>query len=596
MSPRPRCPDNARFTTGFLIGGFWYEVTVKPGTLHATHERHMADRFLTLANLKECESRFKTFSATRFGRTLADADLRRELFEAMQEVSRTGLPGGSLREMNNAVLNRVLDAFGKELSSARHEPFSGQQPGPRAGQMRRLESDADVFGDRGVAFNTLLPVASTGDAPGNRGTVAKAFERAVGSRRAEEFGAPAAHPGAEALREEDVRPLDEGEFMRRFSRMARERESAIDIVPPPPPPGEDDPAAGARAAVQAADAFKLLEASSGVGVGTNMGNMRQEALLAGDAMSMAMTTATTMTTRYLVVSGADRSWDEDPYRNRYRVSTVGGEAVNTLLGTYRNISWIEATRVMVPIESGVSETPGPLSGFSHPFLLLQVDGMEGALDGTAEPVRRSLAVMVFESSYKAPNGRGYLVLKPASDERRTFATPLASLPNLRISLVKPNGTLLNNAVDAYTLNTIQYEAINRLFVKIVMDQFFDRNEFFVGDTVRFKGFEARGAIEDSIVNALNQFVNRFEGHEITRLGERNDQGFVKSFYILAPGVLDQTAGRVIIDPKMTSAIQALEPSSDTRASVINASLQHVITFRLGTQTASPPAAMLATAM
>ena len=99
------------------------------------------------------------------------------------------------------------------------------------------------------------------------------------------------------------------------------------------------------------------------------------------------------------------------------------------------------------------------------------------------------------------------------------------------------------------------------------------------------------------MNGLTAFINRPEGHELVQLGTANDQGFFKAFYVLAPGVLDQSAGRIIIDSKMIAVVQALGTGriavgqQDTVGGAcyaMNASLQNVITMTIGVQSMSLP--------
>ena len=74
------------------------------------------------------------------------------------------------------------------------------------------------------------------------------------------------------------------------------------------------------------------------------------------------------------------------------------------------------------------------------------------------------------------------------------------------------------------------------------------------------------------------------------MGATNDSGFVNALYILAPGVMDVAQGRVLVDDNIISVINALGGgSSDVGASiymsepasVINTSLQPVVTLRVG---------------
>jgi hypothetical protein len=92
------------------------------------------------------------------------------------------------------------------------------------------------------------------------------------------------------------------------------------------------------------------------------------------------------------------------------------------------------------------------------------------------------------------------------------------------------------------------------------------------------------------IAAFEAFINRAQGHEIVQLGASNDQGFVNAIYILAPGMLDTSAGRVIVDEQILSVVSAMGQGRDdpaalievtSPATILNVSLQPVLTMRLG---------------
>ena len=313
---------------------------------------------------------------------------------------------------------------------------------------------------------------------------------------------------------------------------------------------------------------------------------------------------TTTVERYIAINGFDRDMSVNPQRYRYTVSLTGYTS-NGLHGTYKNIEWLSATSLIIPMEivQPATSMTAPKPFFNQefslavPYVMLAIDGFDGTYDGTNETIRRAFAMFVYHRSYKAPNGRGYVLMEPAQDERRVFQTPLASLRDLSVSILKPNGALFNNSVDRTMVSMLQYDIANRILLKVVCETYFDRNEYYPGDDVMIRGFHAEPPSGGGGAGfaSLNAYINRREGHEVVQLGPPNDQGFYKTFFILAPGVLDQGAGRVITDENMLSAVAAISatPSLVTkRGMLLNVSLQNVITLRVGTH-ASDPTPMIA---
>lgn len=319
--------------------------------------------------------------------------------------------------------------------------------------------------------------------------------------------------------------------------------------------------------------------------------------------------------RYLTLSSGDRDLTAYPNRYRFSARTGGVQGHSTLRGSYPNVSWIEATRVILPMEAmpatgSIVTTKGFYNlecSFAFQYLVLSIRGLDGSCDGTNELIRHAFCTLVYDSDYKAPNGRGYVLLRPAQDERKSYTTPLATLPEMVMTLAKPNGTLFNNSKDTYTVATLQYEPQNRLFLKVVLNEYFDRNEYWVGDYVRMSGLTLELVLDGSAVEEppasayvayLEKYVNRPEGFEIVQLGASNTQGFHKSFYVLAPGILDQTNGAVIIDANIVSVVLSLgstpgDPTATVRvarhATLLNMSLQPVVTMRVGCLVGEAPA-------
>jgi hypothetical protein len=311
---------------------------------------------------------------------------------------------------------------------------------------------------------------------------------------------------------------------------------------------------------------------------------------------------------YLSIYGFDRNWDTtDPLRYSFTVR-VAGYTSSSMQGTHRNIHSMQVTRVTLPMEIvQASGGPTPVAvkpvlhndvSFSYPNVTLCIDDMGDVYDGTNDAARRAFCQLVFQRSYKAHNGRGYLILEPMQDEKKVFhPTPLSALRNLTLSLRRPNGLLFTNAADDYNVQQVLYETFNRQLIKVVLDKYFDRNEFHQGDSVLFRGFVAgpllppssgSPAVSEHTLAALNTFVNRPEGHTVVQLAAPNDDGFYRAFYVYAPGVLDQRLGRIMLDDAMITAIGQLaspsvpcgSPVPPTCGAVINTSLQMHVAMTL----------------
>jgi hypothetical protein len=199
-------------------------------------------------------------------------------------------------------------------------------------------------------------------------------------------------------------------------------------------------------------------------------------------------------------------------------------------------------------------------------------------------------------------------MQPLQHEKKEYrGTPLSSLPRLSISIVKPNGTLYNMAKDENQIASMMYENMNPLLLRIVCKDYFDVNEYVVGDVVLVKNFKlptldqfidlctsvgkTASAADLSTyaygVNTIEDFINRDEGHEIISTGDPNTNMFMNSYSIFLPRVLDKVNGKMIIQKDFFDTITVCQsylgeiPALDT-CNFINMTLQIVLTMKIKT--------------
>jgi hypothetical protein len=235
--------------------------------------------------------------------------------------------------------------------------------------------------------------------------------------------------------------------------------------------------------------------------------------------------------------------------------------------------------------------------FSYPYIMLYIDEFGDIYDGTNDNVRKCFCHLIYDKSYKAPNGRGYIILNPIQNEKKVFhPTPLDALTKMSVSLRKPNGELINTSRDEYLIFKVEYELYNVQYLKIVTDKYFDKNEFFRGDTIIMKNYEVTNVdsgMDSYSITKINEFINRKEGHEILEIGQANNSGFFRNYYINGPGTFDKTSGTFVLDSAMITNLNLFNSTIDyetwtgTNGSILNTSLQCTITFKLQSLATDP---------
>jgi hypothetical protein len=294
--------------------------------------------------------------------------------------------------------------------------------------------------------------------------------------------------------------------------------------------------------------------------------------------------------KYLSINSFDRNWTVDPYRYQYVVNFQNKD--NDIMNKYRNIEAISVSKVIIPEEvipanSIINKEKTAFNhefSFSYPYLLLSVDEFTDVYDGTNQHARKAFATLVYHRNYRAPNGRGFIILKPIQEEKKTFYPNLLSaLPKLSLSLTKPDGSLLNTSSDNYKIFKVEYESFNPQYLKIVTDVYFDKNEFYVGDMIKLSNF---ALVMTQDARDFSNYINQDGGHEIKQLGSPNDNGYYKTFYIDAPGYFDKVAGRYAVAVTQIDALNAYNNSINwntqtlSNGNIMNNSLQNTICMQL----------------
>eukprot|EP00873_Tetraselmis_striata_P033666 jgi/Tetstr1/453930/TSEL_040849.t1 len=294
--------------------------------------------------------------------------------------------------------------------------------------------------------------------------------------------------------------------------------------------------------------------------------------------------------KYLMINGYDRNWTTFPLRFAFTVNLAANDS------GFRDIRSIAATRLIIPREIVEEKTLTnvPKTRFEEPFnlqypyLILKVAEFQSVYKASNAASQNAFCHFVYDNHYTSPNGRGYIHLVPAQKETLEFhINPLSALQQLELSVQRPSGALLNNSRDQSKVIRMDWNNqvnMNRQLIMVTLKTYFDRNEFFEGDTVRFTQFAAPASPAGP---ALAAFVNRQEGHEISEFGTPNADGYVNSFYIRVPGAFNPDTGLFNIDTAATTDLMNYVSSIDYDASppdsialVINASLQVAATFEI----------------
>lgn len=538
--------------------------------------------FLTVENLKLCIQVLKQYMDDKFAFNIETdgrkTSVKKLVYDVMKDVDdRYGKsPQMQLKDLNNITLNVARDVYKKQYNLYEQLGLRPQRQGPKAPPSEFVQSES---------VRVQQP----------RNNIAKEFERMASSRQKEqEVVVPVLD--MKPVMEQAEKPDD---FFKQLDLLAKNRDLS-DVQ-------------GARLDAEVEinslfegnkthpkDIYAPLANVQAPLSSLGMENIERDNSLPITRKDFLIPSSSQhiLIDKYLSINGFDRNWTMDKKRFGFKVDFNYGE--NSIQNRYKNIKSICVTNVIIPME--IIDKPSIVNApkmfynhefkFSFPYLMLRIDEFTDMYDGTNDNVRRAFSTLIFDKCYYAPNGRGYLILKSAQKEKKVFhPTPLSSLNSLSLSVRRPNGQLLNDSVDNYGVFKIEYDLLNRRYLKIVTDVYFDRNEFYKGDTIMFSKFQMTNidvSMSQEHINKFNDFINRPEGHEIVEIGQANDQGFLRNFFIHAPGSFDSKNGMFVLDENLIANLNAYNdaidwitsPPRDPNGYVLNASLQCCLAFKL----------------
>lgn len=530
----------------------------------------MNQQFYSIENLKLVVSICKEYMNDKYGLLLdskeEDANLKKVIYDIMaivkEENKNNMVP---TQDLNIDVLNRAKTYYVRKYNLA-----ANKKP-----NIQNLSRDAEIFGKRQVNSAVIVPEMD----PYNRKTSGEnkdfAIDRIINERNSE-IGVNKPVPDPKKLGSQINETAESTEdFMKKLQLLESERKKVDDNFEQKK---HNDRLVVSMETVElnkqnVDDARKALFAPV---QNIAVANVPDKFVEGKEFSVIPRNTKQKHVEKYLSINSFDRDVLSDPYRYSY--------SVNNIQNRYRNIDSISVSKVIIPDE--IIQVSDSIT-FWHPYLLLQVKEFNDVYDGTNDAVRRSFCKLIFSKGYKGHNGRGYVVLKPMQEEKKTFyPAPLSSLNKLTISLLKPNGDLFNTSTDGYGVLQVTYNIISPNYIMITTSSYFEQNELYTRDCVVVKNYAMTKlslSQDDFDIKTFNDYINSASGHEIMGLGVANANGYYNSFYIKAPGSFDRSAGQYVVNASLITCLNnynAALVSSVVNGTVTNYSLQNTISMKM----------------
>jgi len=330
---------------------------------------------------------------------------------------------------------------------------------------------------------------------------------------------------------------------------------------------------------------------------------------------------------YVVVSSEDRNWQND-VENRYDfllhfnpAENQTGAGINIL---YRNIVSIEVLKVIFPHDrlSVPFDNRIYLDLQSYPFLIMDIDEVDGVFKGSNNTLNEAFALLLFDKAFDSDVlttdqitneltttdnikkrfarqfARGYMAFCPfLFEKKKYFNTPLASLNRLSIRFLRPDGQPISidkdhlniSAVTNVDVSDLELKGTNGFprsntgkYIKITTSTYFSNRTFRIGDVIKIRNYTLN--TNDGTELRYQHFINRTEGHVIVNLdqeftGTSKNEGYLNNLYISPAGEIDYSMGTL----DRTTCFQPTPAVVDEYGTLINASMQVHITFKIVTR-------------
>lgn len=534
--------------------------------------------FMTVDNMRLCIDVFDKYMRDKYDfdifSDVKDTNVKQVLYKIMTQVDAEYGSDLNIKDKNNVVLNFSRDHY--------RQQYKLSKTSTKKVNVKNLQREHEIFGARSMNTTQIKPEAvfERGRSTENEFKQLEESRKEPTQRVQPKFDEPKT--------EDALRPDD---FNKRIANLTKSR-GDLTTVPQERLQQDSEFAKRNIIDVNPKDMFVLNDeklASSSSNAPVTKSVLRQEFVT-------SPTTKIYTVERYFCINGFDRDWGVS--KQRFRFTTDFSANDNSIQHRYKNIKSLSVKRIIIPQEiresSSINNVPKSYYNFSFnfnfPYIFLQIDEFDNVYDGTSETVRKGFTQMIVDKCYYAPNGRGYLVLQSMQDEKKIFQTPLSELSRLSISLRKPNGELFNDSVDDLKIFKVEYELMNRQYLKIVTNKFFDKNEFYKGDTVVLRDYALvllSQTMTTSAMRTLENYINRTQGHEVIELGQANDSGYYRNFYIKAPGTFDESCGTFVVDAALIDCLNAYNDAynfianpNTTNGMMLNMALQCVFSFKI----------------
>ena len=298
---------------------------------------------------------------------------------------------------------------------------------------------------------------------------------------------------------------------------------------------------------------------------------------------------------FIVINSKDRDWINNSNETPYKFSVkLGGSHTDTHLVTsneYKNICYIEVNKLILN-DRNITNTSNTVTTkvSSLPYIQCKFKNFSRLIDGTNSTFDSSMGVFVSSLTPVIGDEHEYVNFDNQIPSGKSFQPiPLGTLNMIDLELLDPQGNIVKNNTDVLDIKSIHINNETGItkndYLIITTNQFFDKNEFRIGDLIQCKNYEFHNNDYDESYT-FNNFINRSNCHTITGIGKTNDDTeLYNRIHIQLPSYLSRNTGNLVIDSWFSSfLIKSLDtsPTDSNKGKLINLSTQSHLILHLDT--------------
>lgn len=298
---------------------------------------------------------------------------------------------------------------------------------------------------------------------------------------------------------------------------------------------------------------------------------------------------------FIVINSKDRDWTNNSNETPYNFSVkLGGSSTDTYSVTtneYKNICYIEVNK-MILNDRNISNTSNTITTkiSSLPYVQCKFKNFSRLIDGTNSTFDSSMGIFVSSLIPVIGDEHEYVNFDNQIPSGKSFQPiPLGTLNMIDFELLDPQGNIVKNNTDVLDIKSIHINNETSItkndYLIITTNQFFDKNEFRIGDLIQCKNYEFHNNDYDESYT-FNNFINSSNCHTIAGIGKSNDDTeLYNRIHIQLPAHLSRNTGNLVIDSWFSSfLIKSLDtsPTDSNKGKLINLSTQSHILIHLDT--------------